>query len=412
MSRGRRCRLPFGPGCVVPGCIVPGCIGPELVGAGTAAILALACSSGDSEAIGQPEYAWTALGDYPPPIVPEDNPMSCQKALLGRFLFYDPRLSANGEQACASCHKQELAFSDEQTLPLGSTGDRLPRNSMGLTNVAFRSTYTWANPVLDTLEAQALVPLLAEFPVELGLSGKEAPVMERLAQLELYQQLFGAAFPLDPEPFRLERVVQALASFERTLLSFGSPYDRFLEGQTNALGESARRGYRLFFSERTECYHCHAGPDLTTAYRSQAVPGAPPAFHNTGLYNLEPDGRYPFPNIGLAEFTGEPGDVGAFRVPTLRNVGETAPYMHDGSIATLREAVRHYSVGGRTIEDGPYAGDGSQNPFKDSLVFELGLSEQEQSDVVAFLESLTDSEFLTRSELADPFSGSPPACPQ
>jgi cytochrome c peroxidase len=376
----------------------------------SALIATLACSAPETTdgAPAQPldsTYVSQLPAGLPEPLVPPDNPTTCDKIALGRYLFYDRQLSTNAQQSCADCHHQDLGFAQDRALPEGSTHQTLPRNSMGLTNVAYRSTYTWANPVLDTLEDQALVPLLGEFPVELGLSGHEAEVLERLAQTALYPPLFTAAFPEDPDPFRLERVVQAIASFERTLLSFDSPYDRFLAGDDSALTPSARRGYDLFFSERAECYHCHAGTDLTVATATTATPHAAGAFNNTGLYNIDGRGTYPSPNVGLIEFTANPKDMGAYRVPTLRNIAVTAPYMHDGSIATLTGVLQHYADGGRTIESGPNAGRGSTSPLKNPLVFRLDLTPDEKSDLVAFLESLTDESFLTNPDFGDPFLG-------
>src|SRR5690606_29139124 len=148
----------------------------------------------------------------------------------------------------------------------------------------------------------------------------------------------------------------ALASFQRTLLSFDSPYDRYLSGEETALSASAKRGEALFFSERAECYHCHAGPDFTHAYRNVDQPGSSGEFRNNALYNLDGKGAYPVDNPGLFEFTLKPQDEGRFRIPTLRNLKYTAPYMHDGSIETLEEVLEHYAAGGRTIEDGEFAG--------------------------------------------------------
>ena len=158
----------------------------------------------------------------------------------------------------------------------------------------------------------------------------------------------------------------------------------------------------VYTSERAECYHCHAGPNFSTSFRSDTSEAGPPDFQNNGLYNLDAAGAYPPGNSGLFEFTGEPRDQGKFRVPTLRNIELTAPYMHDGSITTLAEVVEHYNAGGRTITDGPLAGDGRMNPNKSPLVFSLGLGDQEKADLVAFLESLTDDAFITYPRFAAP----------
>jgi cytochrome c peroxidase len=168
------------------------------------------------------------------------------------------------------------------------------------------------------------------------------------------------------------------------------------------MSASAQRGMGIFFSERAECYHCHAGPNFSTSFRSVTSEAGPPDFQNNGLYNLDASGAYPPGNGGLFEFTGDPRDQGKFRVPTLRNIGLTPPYMHDGSIATLADVVEHYNAGGRNIVDGPLAGDGRMNPNKSPLVFPMDLDDQEKADLVAFLESLTDPSFVTDPRFAAP----------
>lgn len=364
------------------------------------AVLLLAACSPQG---GPSPYDWRLPPGFTEPLVPEDNPMSEEKVALGRFLFYDVRLSANGTQACASCHEQRRAFADGKATPLGSTGQHVPRNAMGLANVAYLATYTWANPVLTTLEQQALVPLFAESPIELGLGLREQEVLRRLREDSRYPELFRAAFPEEEDPIHRQSIVKALASFQRTLLSGRSAYDRYLQGDTTAFSTSARRGLELFFSERAECYHCHSGPHFSNSFRDHDSPPPPVEFHNTGLYNVDGQGAYPGDNTGLYEFTGRPQDMGRFRVPTLRNVALTAPYMHDGSVATLEEVVALYSAGGRHLAEGPYAGDGRTNPHKDPLVRPFPLSAQERQDLVAFLESLTDYEFVQEPRFSNPF---------
>jgi cytochrome c peroxidase len=338
------------------------------------------------------------------PVVPGDNPATPEKFEYGRHLFYDVRLSGNGEQACASCHLPDQGFADGLVTPVGSTGTALSRNSPGLANVAWESTYTWPNPLLTRLEDQLLVPMYGENPVELGMTGHEDEIRARLQADPVYTALAAAAFPEEQDPMSRTAWVRALATFVRGLVSSDSPYDRYLQGtDPTALSEAAQRGMDLFFSERAECYHCHGGPNLTASYTSAQSAGIQDAFFNTGLYHLGPEGDYPPGNQGLYEFTGLPADKGRFRTPSLRNVAVTAPYMHDGSIATLEEVIEHYDAGGRTLEEGPYAGVGADNPNKSPLVFPLGLTDQEKADLVAFLESLTDEAFLQEPAFGDPW---------
>jgi len=360
------------------------------------------CATPEPEPVEQgvpvPEY-------FPPPAVPEANPYSAAKAELGRFLFYDVRLSGNQQQSCGSCHLQELAFSDGIAVPTGSTGQRLVRNSQSLTNAAYNATYTWANPILTDLESQHLVPIFGESPVELGVNdGNLAEVLDRFASDPDYVARFAAAFPDEAEPVQVDRIVDALATFVRTLVSGRSPFDRFTyEGDNDALTESQRRGLSLFYSERLECHHCHGGFNFSEASTHAGSKFEAALFHNTGLYDVDGEGSYPADNPGLFEFTADPADMGRFRAPTLRNVAVTGPYMHDGSMATLDEVVRHYEAGGRLIEEGEHAGDGRANPYKSGLVAGFSLTDSERADLVAFLESLTDEAFLTDPRLSDPF---------
>jgi cytochrome c peroxidase len=336
--------------------------------------------------------------------VPADNPMSQAKVRLGRRLFYDTRLSGNGTYSCASCHRQELAFTDGRARAVGSTGEPHPRGAMSLANVAYNRTFNWADPAIGRLEEQLAVPLFNRAPIELGLAGREAEVEARLRDVALYREAFAAAFPERQEPISLETVVLALASFERTLVSGDSPYDRLVfRDEREAMGDAARRGMRLFFSERLACFECHSGLTFSGPVVHRAAPVAEPVFHNTGLYAMPPDGSYPVGNRGLYETTLKVGDMGRFRAPTLRNIAVTAPYMHDGSLETLEQVLDHYAAGGRLIPAGPYAGDGRVSPYKSELVRGFEIDDQERADVIAFLESLTDRTFLTAASLADPW---------
>ncbi len=349
-------------------------------------------------------YQWRLPPGFPPPRVPENNPMTAEKVELGRYLFYDTRLSGNNTMSCSSCHLQERAFTDGRALPVGSTGELLPRNSPTLTNVAYNATLTWANPNLLVLERQIVIPMFGEHPVEMGITGSEEAVLARFRADPQSRQLFAAAFPGQDDPFTFNNIIQALASFIRTLISGSSPYDRYLRGDREALSASALRGMALFFSEALECHHCHTGFNMTLSTVSANTTFDERPFFNTGLYNLDGRGAYPYPNTGIHEITNRPDDMGRFRPPTLRNIALTAPYMHDGSIATLEEVIRFYMDGGRVINDGEYVGDGRANPYKSGLVAGFSITEQEIADLIAYLESLTDATFITDPRFSDPFA--------
>jgi cytochrome c peroxidase len=330
--------------------------------------------------------------------------MSEAKFQLGRYLFYDVRLSGNGTQSCASCHAQQLAFTDGKVVAVGSTGDKHPRNSQTLANAAYNATLTWANPLLTTIEQQIHIPLFGEFPVEMGITGKEQEVLTRLQQDARYPQLFARAFPNEAAPISYKTIVYALASFTRGLLSFNSPYDRQRNGDVTAMSASALRGKQLFFSEALECHHCHTSLNLTASTKHENTTFAEMPFFNTGLYNLDGKGAYPPNNRGAMEVTNDPADMGRFRPPTLRNIAITAPYMHDGSLKTLDDVIRFYERGGRRLESGPNAGDGRISPLKNGLVAGFVLTDEEREDLIAFLEALTDQDFLTNPRFSDPLA--------
>lgn len=329
--------------------------------------------------------------------------MTEAKVELGRHLFYDKRLSLDGSMSCASCHEQQKAFSDGKAVPSGVTGKQLSRNSMALFNLAYTPVLTWANPQLKHLETQMLIPLFGEDPPELGLVGQEQALLERLAALPLYQQLFQAAFPDKANPFTLQQLTEAIASFERSLVSADSPYDRYVYGgDDNAISAAAKRGEALFFSERLECFHCHGGFNFSDSVQHAGSAFEEFNFHNTGLYNLDGKGAYPADNTGLHDLTHRPEDMGKFKAPSLRNIAVTAPYMHDGSVASLDEVIDHYAAGGRTLSTGPYAGKGADSPYKSGFVKGFQLSPAERADLKAFLNSLTDESFLNNPAYAAP----------
>ncbi|HWK53929.1 MAG TPA: di-heme enzyme, partial [Hyphomicrobiales bacterium] len=352
----------------------------------------------------QTPYVWELPPDVDPPALPEGAVMTQELVEFGRHLFYDKRLSGNGTQACASCHIQELAFTDGRAVGLGSTGELHPRSPMSLVNVAYRDSLTWADKDLQLLEDQALAPMFGEHPVELGMSGHEDNLYARLAADPVYAALFGAAYP--EREFTLDRrtVIDALVAFERSIVSFASPYDRFrFYGEQSALDASAQRGVDLFFSKQANCSACHLGQNTTidlglnmdgASRTSNSDPHEPHffLFRNTGLYALGDPFSYPMDNLGLYEHTGYEKDIGRFRTPTLRNVALTAPYMHDGSIATLDEVLDHYVAGGR-----------AKNPQLTEFLVPLELSAQDRTDLLAFLHSLTDQNVVSAPQWSNPW---------
>jgi cytochrome c peroxidase len=273
---------------------------------------------------------------------------------------------------------------------------------MSLVNSAYATRLTWANQLLQQLEFQAMVPLFGEDPVEMGMAGLDAQIVELLRTDPVYRGAFPEAFPDDADAYSLLNVVRSIASFVRGIVSFDSPYDRFLFGDASAMSQSALRGMSLFFSERLECFHCHGGYHFTDSSTHADAVVESVGFHNTGLYNIGGTGAYPPDNTGLYAVTGKRRDMGRFKAPSLRNIAVTAPYMHDGSIATLDDVIRHYEAGGRTIGEGASAGAGSRNPFKSLFIKGFSLSDDERADLLAFLESLTDPTVLEDPQFSAP----------
>jgi cytochrome c peroxidase len=343
---------------------------------------------------------------FPAPRLPEDSVHTPESIELGRHLFYDERLSVNEQISCSNCHRQAFAFADNRPTSPGATGEIGVLNAPSLANVAYAAPLTWAHARIETIEQQLLGPMFGEAPIEMGMAGNEAEIAARLRADDTYIDLYAAAFG----DGALERVGAlddaryALASFVRSLVSDDSAFDRFLDGDASAMDERAVRGSELFYSARLGCGNCHAGFAMTVASRSVASTGSPSAaFHNIGLYNIDGAGGYPAEAPGLVAESGIERDTGRFRVPSLRNVALTAPYMHDGSIASLEDVIRIYERGGRQITDGPNAGDGRLSPLRSEQLRDFDLTDTERADLIAFLTALTDESLVTDPRHTNPW---------
>ena len=288
---------------------------------------------------------------------PADSALTEARARLGRRLFFDAQLSRTRLVSCASCHRPENAFSEPQAVSTGVDGRRGVRNAPALVNLAWAQDLFWDGRV-SSLEVLAGKPI--ENPDEMDLALPEA--VARLGADPSYQQEFAAAYAGAPTELTLR---QALASFVRTLVSGNSPYDRFRRGETSALDAAARRGLEIFSSGKGGCFHCHPAGRLSND-----------GFFNNGSYVAGGD-------PGRQIISGRSCDLRKFTVPGLRNVAVSAPYMHDGSLPTLEAVVDQYVRGGRG------------GPNTDANIAPLSLSDLDKSDLVAFLKSLTDSDFLT-----------------
>ncbi len=305
----------------------------------------------------QPELLVVPEG-FPEVEFPEDNPLTQASYDLGKRLFFDPALSRDSSVSCASCHQPSLAFADLVPFSEGVAGAAGTRNAPTLANVAYHPYFTSEGGV-PTLEMQVLVPIQEhnEFDFNIVL------ISERLSEDPTYVHMAQKAFDRNIDPFSITR---ALAIFERTLVSGNSAYDKmYFQGDNAAMNMDELRGMELFFSDSLACGSCHSGFNFTNY-----------AFENNGLYSEYADeGRY--------RLTGLEEDRARFKVPTLRNIEITSPYMHDGSFNSLDEVIDHYATGG------------AGHPSKSELLQGFTITENQKKELIAFLESLTDHEFLS-----------------
>jgi len=284
--------------------------------------------------------------------IPADNHMTTKKIQLGHLLYFDKRLSPDDSVACASCHRPNAGFTDNQPVSDGIRGQKGTRSAPTVINRVFSASQFWDGRAAS-LEEQAKGPLTN--PIEHGFKD-EAAVVEKVSSIRQYRELFRAVFNSD---VTMDGIAKAIAAFERTVISGNSKYDRYKVGEKDALNAQEIRGLQIF-EGKGNCSPCHAGFNFTDE-----------DFHNLGV-GMDAES----PDLGRYNVTHDESDKGAFKTPTLRAIGKTAPYMHDGSIATLEEVVHFYNVGGHP------------NSNLSPLIEPLGLSEQEEKDIVAFLNAL------------------------
>lgn len=339
------------------------------------------CSSSDND----PVYQATPIDlEIPqifsnlllPPAIPSDNPQTIEGIALGRKLFYEPLLSGDGTQACADCHLSENSFTDPDRFSTGITGEIGTRNAMPIYNFAwnFEKKFFWDGRAIG-LEDQALGPV--ENPIEMNNTWPNA--VATLQATSNYPELFSQAF--GTSTITKELVTKAIAQFERTMISGNSRFDQYLLGDQNAVTASEINGFNVFMNEdKGDCFHCH-GSDASPLWTDNI-------FHNNGLDTS-------FEDVGLGEVTGDPLDNGKFKSPSLRNLAYTAPYMHDGRFETLEEVINHYSEGlvySETID-----------PLMKNIA-EGGahLTEEDKTDLKAFLLSLSEPGYTTNPDFQNP----------
>jgi cytochrome c peroxidase len=292
-----------------------------------------------------------------PVFFPADNPYTPEKAELGWLLYFDKRISADGTLSCATCHDPKLGWGDGRALPKGIKDQTVPRHSPTIINRAFSVEQFWDGRS-PSLEEQAKGPVANSLEMGNTLDNAVKTVRGVPGYRERFKKVFGT------DELTIDHMVKAIATFERTVLSGNSPYDRFKAGETDALTSSQQNGMKIFFSNKARCDSCHEGINFTAG-----------KFTNIGIGMDKPN-----PDLGRYNVTKKEEDKGAFKTPTLRDVALSGPYMHDGSIKTLEEVVEHYSKGG------------IPNKWLHQDVRKLDLTEQEKKDLVAFLKSLTGTE--------------------
>lgn len=297
---------------------------------------------------------------FPPINYPKDNLYTFARWNLGKKLFYEKALSRTNEVSCGSCHQLAFSMADNEITSKGVEKRLNFRNTPSLANISYHPYFTREGGV-PTLEMQALVPIQEHNEFDFNI----VEIEERLKANQAYQQMSNSAYG---RPLDYYVITRALANFQRSLLSGNALYDRFNNGKEN-LNISQQNGLKLFFG-KAGCSACHSGFNFTNY-----------AFENNGLYQNYQD-------IGKMRLTNNATDKGKFKVPSLRNVSATAPYMHDGTILNLFNVVEHYNKGGQP------------HPNKSALIKPIGLSETEIKDLVQFLETLTDYEFLQNKKFA------------
>tara|TARA_B100002052_G_scaffold109035_3_gene100555 strand:- start:7279 stop:8397 length:1119 start_codon:yes stop_codon:yes gene_type:complete len=306
-------------------------------------------------------YQITIPTGFPNMNIPNNNQMTQEGVALGEKLFKDPILSGDGTLSCHDCHQQQFAFSDAQQFSIGINGTNGNRNASSLTNVGWNNRLNWDGSAFS-LEEQAFEPI--NNPLEMNNTWTN--VENVLNSHNEYPTLFKQAFNIDY--IDSIHVVMAISQFERTLISVNSKFDKYLRGEVQ-LTTSELNGYAIFNSEKGDCFHCHG----TQMFIDNS-------FHNNGL------DTEPFSDLGLGKITGKLSDNGKFKTPTLRNIEFSAPYMHDGRFSSLEEVIEHYNTGGNYSS--------TVDPLMKKLGVGLQLTNQDKEDLIAFLKTLSDINFL------------------
>lgn len=356
-------------------------IGYLLIGA----VLTMASCNKDTEELTTIQLDETPynlkFGDLPPPVIAADNPLTVQGVKLGKMLFYETQLSSDGSISCASCHRQKHAFSDSNAFSIGVKGLPGGRQAMAIVNMAWNTNEFFWDGRAHLLRDQSILPIQDELEMDETLEN----VVTKLSASTSYKNQFKRAF--GSEEVTSVKISLALEQFMNSLVSYESKYDKFLAGQ-ESLSDSEERGRELFFTEYNQFFPNNSGADCAHCH-------SPSNFENSRYMNNGLDDEGSITDLGREKVTFQRSDRGKMKVPTLRNIEVTGPYMHDGRFTTLEEVVDHYDSG---IELSATLDPALANTMQTGLM----LSAQDKSDLVAFLKTLTDQAFLTNSEFSDP----------
>jgi cytochrome c peroxidase len=324
------------------------CLPPHLSGAAmTLACLAVFAFASPFVRAQQPFELTAPLGLKPVRVLP-DNPLNREKIELGKQLYFDPRLSRDDTVSCASCHDPNKGWSNGERFATGVRDQKGGRSAPTIINAGYQRFQFWDGRAIE-VEGQALGPIQNPIEMDMTLPELESKLNGIAGYRSQFQKVYGTEVTS-------EGVANAIGAFERTILAGDAPFDRFKAGDESALSESAQRGMKVFFN-KASCSACHAGPNFTDG-----------AFHNVGIGMDKPE-----PDVGRFAESGLEGDRGTFKTPTLREIARTAPYMHDGNLATLEDVIEHYNKGG------------IPNPQLDEEIFPLKLSDQDKADLITFL---------------------------
>ncbi len=322
------------------------------------------------------------------------------KMILGHHLFFERKLSFNHSKSCASCHSPELAFTDGYRRSVASNGENLSHNAPSLFNISGNNFFDWDNSFVNSLKKQIQRPLYSKHPLELGLDLDTLALFSFFERDSLYSSLFVNAFQDENRKYTTAHVEESIIEYVKNLVSQNSKYDKYSKGQKTILTKSEMDGMILFFSAKLKCSRCHTPPLFT---KTNLSINTDTVYANIGMYNINNKNEYPSDDKGLAKRSKKNSDDGKFKIPSLRNVMLTAPYMHDGSMTTIQEVIDMYAAGGRNIKSGFQKGDGRTHLNKHPFISGFAISDVEKKELISFLSALTDTSYLKNSLFLNPF---------